>query len=286
MWRLGDFSLHLFNDASAWVDPGGMFGLVPRALWSRHYAVDERQLLNTANHNLLIRADGQNILVDTGFGNCLSASQRKRRSIAQFDGAHKGLAALGIAPADIDIVVNTHLHDDHCTGNFRIDASGARRVAFPNAVYFAQRREYEDACQPNERTRATYLPQNYLPLYESGQLQLLDGDCEIATGINALVTPGHTPAHMSLRLSSRGQHAAFVCDLASLSIHFERLAWMSAYDVEPLVTLETKRQWQPWALESGALLIFPHDAKTPAGRLAQGDSGRPRLVPVDFPLTT
>ena len=281
MWRIGEFELHLFNDASAWVDPGGMFGLVPRALWSRYYAVDDRQLLQTANHNLLIRARGHNILVDTGFGNCLSQSQRKRRSITQFDGTQAGLAALGITPGDIDLVVNTHLHDDHCTGNFRLDAAGERQPAFPNASYVVQRREYAEACAPNERTRATYLPANYQPLYEAGQLQLLDGDCEVAPGIQALVTPGHTPAHMSLRIRSQGQHAAFVCDLASLAIHFERLAWMSAYDVEPLVTLETKRRWQPWAQQTNALLIFPHDAKTPAARLRQDENGRPRLVAVD-----
>lgn len=150
MWRIGDFELHLFNDASAWVDPGGMFGLVPRALWSRYYSVDERQLLHTANHNLLIRAAERNILVDTGFGNCLSQTQRKRRSITQFDGTHAGLAALGIAAGDIDLVVNTHLHDDHCTGNFRLDAMGQRQPAFPNARYVVQRREYAEACAPNE----------------------------------------------------------------------------------------------------------------------------------------
>ena len=278
MWRIGDFELHLFNDASAWIDPGGMFGLVPRVLWSRYYAVDDRQLLNTANHTLLIRSDRQNILVDTGFGNCLSETQRKRRNIADFDGTRKGLAALGISPDNIDIVVDTHLHDDHCTGNFRLDENGERLPAFPNATYLVQRREYEDACAPNERTRATYLPQNFMPLRESGQLRLLDGDAEIAPGVTAHVTPGHTPAHMSLRIASRGQHAAFICDLASLAIHFERLAWMSAYDVEPLVTLETKRAWQPWALETGALLFFPHDMKIPAGRLTKGENGWLRVV--------
>lgn len=281
MWRIGDFELHLFNDASAWVDPGGMFGLVPRALWSRYYAVDERHLLQTANHNLLIRAAGRNILVDTGFGNCLSETQRKRRSITHFDGTHAGLTALGVAADDIELVVNTHLHDDHCTGNFRLDANGERHPAFPNASYVVQRREYIEACAPNERTRATYLPANFQPLYESGQLRLLDGDSEIAPGIQALVTPGHTPAHMSLRISSQNEYAAFVCDLASLAIHFEHLAWMSAYDVEPLVTLETKRRWQTWALDTNALLIFPHDAQTPAGRLTQPEKGRPRLAAVD-----
>jgi len=257
-----------------------MFGLVPRALWSRYYTVDSRHLLPTANHNLLLRASGKNILVDTGFGNCLSAAQRKRRSVAGFDGTQAGLAALGLVAADIHIVVNTHLHDDHCTGNFRRDAAGRRRPAFPKAEYLTQRREYEDAIAPNERTRATYLPANYQPLYESGQLRLLTGDSEILPGISALLTPGHTPAHMSLRLESQGEQAAFLCDLASQSVHFERLAWMSAYDVEPLVTLETKRGWQEWALATAALLIFPHDALRPAGRLKKTESGRLALEPV------
>ncbi len=281
MFRIGDIEVYLFNDAATWVDTGGMFGLVPRALWSRYYAVDARHLLKTATHNLLIRAGGQNIIVDTGFGNCLSAAQRKRRSVTDFDGTHAGLTALGIAPADIDIVIDTHLHDDHCTGNFRLDAAGARQPAFPNAEYLVQAREYHEAMQPNERTRATYLPANYQPLYESCQLRLLEGDSEILPGIDALVTPGHTPAHMSLRLASQGAQAAFLSDLASQAIHFERLGWMSAYDVEPLVTLETKRHWQKWALATQALLIFPHDALRPAGRLIENEQGRLTVQPVE-----
>lgn len=280
MIRIGDIEIYLFNDATTWVDPGGMFGLVPRLLWSRYYRVDERQLLKTANHTLLVRAGGKTMLVDTGFGNCLSASQRRRRAVTHFDGSQAGLAALGIAAADIDIVINTHLHDDHCTGNFRLDADGQRQPAFPNAIHLVQRREYADAGAPNERTRATYLPQNYQPLYAEGRLQLLDGDYELAPGIDLLLTPGHTPAHMSLRLNSRGETAAFLCDMASLAVHFERLAWMSAYDVEPLITLETKRAWQRWALETGALCIFCHDAHVPAARLQLDERGRPKIQPV------
>ena len=282
MFRIGDIDVYLFNDATTYIDTGGMFGLVPRVLWSRHYSVDDRHLLKTANHNLLIRAAGQNIIIDTGFGNCLSESQRKRRSVTDFDGTQSGLAALGIAPNDIDIVIDTHLHDDHCTGNFRLDADGSRTPAFAQATYLVQRREYHDAIQPNERTRATYLPQNFVPLYETGKLRLLDGDSEIVPGVTALVTPGHTPAHMSIRIESNGEHAAFLCDLASMAVHFQRLAWMSAFDVEPLVTLETKRRWQQWALETNALLFFPHDAYTPAGRLTQDESGRLQIKPLPF----
>lgn len=282
MFRIGDIEIYLFNDATTWVDPGGIFGLVPRVLWSRYHEADARNLIQTANHNLLIRAAGHNIIVDTGYGNCLSESQRKRGGITHFDGTQRGLGSLGIAPADIDIVIDTHLHDDHCTGNFRLSADGSRAPAFPNAEYLAQRREYEDAIHPNERTRATYLPDNYVPLYESGQLRLLDGDCEVVSGVSVLKTPGHTPGHTSVRIESGGQHAAFLCDLASLAVHFERLAWMTAYDVEPLVTLETKRAWQGWALETNALLIFPHDIVGPAGRLTQDERGRCALQPVEF----
>lgn len=282
MLRIGDIDVHLFNDATTWIDPGGMFGLVPRVLWSRYYVADERNLVQTANHNLLVRAAGLNIIVDTGFGNCLSDSQRRRRSVAHCDGTQHGLHSLGIAPEEIDIVIDTHLHDDHCSGNFRLNADGSRWPAFPNAVYLTQRREYEDAIRPNERTRATYLPDNYVPLYESGQLRLLNGDCEIAPGVSAHVTPGHTPAHMSVRIESSGQYAAFLCDMASLAAHFERLAWMTAYDVEPLVSLETKRAWQRWALDTDALLIFPHDAMKPAGRLILDERGQYFVQPVDI----
>lgn len=283
MFRIGEIEVYLFNDATSHMDPGGLFGLVPRVLWSRYYQADARHLVKSAYHNLLIRAGGRQIIVDTGFGNGLSDLQRQRRHITFTDGTQAGLAALGIAPKDIDIVLDTHLHDDHCGGNFRLNSDGSRAPAFPKATYFVQRREYRDATDPNERTRATYLPANYQPLYESGQMQLLDGDAEIAPGLTALVTPGHTPAHMSVRIKSNGQHAAFLCDLASLAVHFERLAWMSAFDVEPLVTLETKRKWQRWALETGALLIFPHDAQTPAGRLIRDERDRPKIQPVDIP---
>ena len=134
--------------------------------------------------------------------------QRRFLRIENADGTHEGLNALGIAPDDIDIVIDTHLHDDHCTGNFRLDATGERAPAFPKAEYIVQRREYADATNLNERTRATYRLENYVPLYESGQLRLLDGDCEIAPGVSAVLTPGHTPGHMSIRVESAGESAA------------------------------------------------------------------------------
>lgn len=281
MLKIGDIKVYIFNDAATWVDPGGPFGLVPRVLWSRYVEPDERHLVPMGTHNLLIQAAGKNIIVDTGFGNMLDAEVQKRYNMTSSDGTHRGLAEIGISADDIDIVIDTHLHGDHCTGNHRINSDGDIVPAFPNAEYVVQRREYDDACQPNERTRATYLLPNYVPLVESGQMRLLEGDTEIVSGVTGIVTPGHTPAHMSVRIESNGQYGAFLCDLSTFAIHFERLGWMTAFDVEPLITLETKRVWQQWALETNAILIFPHDMVKPMGQLTQNEKGHMIVQPLD-----
>jgi glyoxylase-like metal-dependent hydrolase (beta-lactamase superfamily II) len=154
---------------------------------------------------------------------------------------------------------------------------------FPNAEYVVQRREYEDAIHPNERTRATYIAENFQPLVESGQMRLLDGDTDLAAGIRGIVTPGHTPGHMSVVLQSDGDTLAFLCDLSTYAIHFERLAWMTAFDVEPLITLETKRKWQKWALDTNAILVFPHDTRRPMGRFSLDERGRGVVTPISEP---
>jgi glyoxylase-like metal-dependent hydrolase (beta-lactamase superfamily II) len=114
-------------------------------------------------------------------------------------------------------------------------------------------------------------------------MRLLDGDAELLPGIHGVITSGHTPAHMSIRFESGEQHALFVADLASYAVHFERLAWMTAYDIEPMITLETKRKWQQWALDTNALLIFQHDPKIRAGKLVQ-DGERRRIEPIEVEL--
>ncbi|PJF26783.1 MAG: MBL fold metallo-hydrolase [Phototrophicales bacterium] len=285
MIQIGDMSLHLINDSQIMSDAGGVFGLVPRALYKSYAMPDADNLLPSNHHCLYVEAHGKKILVDVGYGDKLTD---KQKAFLRFtpDGGRllDALARLGVSPAEIDLVINTHLHNDHAGGNTAYAPDGEIVPVFPNAEYVVQRREYEDAMRPNERTRATYLPMNYQPLVERGQMRLLDGDTELLPGIFGIVTPGHTPGHMSIRFESGGQQVAFVCDMATYAIHFERLGWMTAYDVEPLITLETKRVWQAWALETSALLIFPHDPFIPAGRLAQMEDGKPQIIKleVDF----
>lgn len=282
MLRIGDLEIHLLLESRTQADGGGAFGLVPRAMWSREMMPDADNLVPMNQNLLLVRVGGKTILIDTGIGSKMPARWQEIWHLTYPNGPlSESLARLGLTPASIDLVINTHLHNDHAGGNTVPGEDGVLRATFPNAEYVAQRREYEDGMRPNERTRASYIPVNYAPLVGSGQMRLLDGDTELAPGLFGVVTPGHTPAHMSIRFESRGQHALFTCDMATYSVHFEKLGWMTAYDVEPLITLETKRRWQQWALETNALLIFPHDPLRPVARLLPVEGGRPVLQAVD-----
>ncbi len=284
MIQIGDIRIHLINDCDIMVDPGGAFGLVPRALWSPLLPPDEDHLVPMVQTCVLIQTSGMNILCDVGYGHKLTEKQKQFMKLQRPRGdVLAGLDRLGLRADDIQLVINTHLHGDHCGGNTYYDAEGRVQPTFPRAQHVVQRREYEDATHPNERTRATFIQDNHVPLYESGQLRLLDGDTDLAPGVRGIVTPGRTPGHMSVLIESRGEYALFVCDLASYAIHFERLGWMTGYDVEPLVTLETKRIWQRWALETNAVLIFPHDSQRHAGRYVQ-EGDRARVVSLDEPF--
>ena len=283
MFQIGDIEIHLIRDSYILTDGGGMFGLVPRKLWSRYVQPDENNLIVSNTLCLLVKADGKNIVIDTGFGSSPNDNALRYMELFHPDGTLlDGLKRLNLSPEDIDIVINTHLHMDHCNGNTYTDENGDIKATFPNAKHVVQLREYEDAMHPNERTRATYLPVNYEPLYKSGQLELLDGDTEIVSGVRGVVTPGHTPGHMSIVFESSGEHAMFVCDMASMAIHFERLAWMTAYDVEPLVTLESKRKWQQWAIEHDALLFIVHDPNMPVARLRPNEQGIPKMQAIEY----
>jgi glyoxylase-like metal-dependent hydrolase (beta-lactamase superfamily II) len=258
--RLGNTSLYIVNDGFAWMDGGGHFGLVPKVLWEKVVQADELNRIPMALNCLLVVSEGKRILVDTGFGDKLSPKERQIYSIAGENRLVGDLCRLGFAPDDIDIVINTHLHSDHCGGN-TILREGEVVSTFPRAEYWIQRLEWADARYPNERTRATYLTENFVPLEKRGQLRLLYGDTRVTAEVGCIVTRGHTRSHQSVVIESGGETAIYLGDLASWTIQMERLAWISAFDAEPLETIETKRRIKNWALEKNALLIFDHDSR-------------------------
>lgn len=281
MPRLQNIEYHIVSDGVAWVDGGGAFGLVPRTIWAEKVRPDEHNRIPFALNSLLIRSEGQTILVDTGYGDKFDEKAQRRAALERPQGSLlNGLAQLGVKPEEIDIVINTHLHADHCGGNTRRE--GERLVpVFPNARYLIQRLEWADALAPNERTRATYLPDNYLPLQASGQLGLIDGYTHVTGEVRTAITRGHTRAHQVVILESKGETALFMADLASLHYHLERLAWVPAYDLEPMESIETKRYWQQWLIAREALIIFQHNVQIPVGRLRR-DGKNFRVEPVEL----
>lgn len=266
---MSDFEFHLVSDGVFWGDAGGAFGLVPKVLWEKVLQPDALNRVPFALHCLLVRSQGKTILVDTGMGDKLTPEEYAQWNLQRPEGGLlQALARLGVSPGDVDIVINTHLHADHCGGNTRLQ-EGQPVATFPNAEYWVQRLEYAEASFPNERTRATYIAANFRPLEASGQLRLLNGDTRVTSEVRTVITRGHTRAHQSVILEAGREPVLYVADMASFAVHFERLAWLTAYDVEPLENLETKRRWQRWALERNALLLFEHDVHTPIGRLTE-----------------
>ncbi len=186
-----------------------------------------------------------------------------------------GIRHAGFQPEDVDIVLNTHLHFDHAGGNTLLDEDGEIRPAFPGARHVVQKGELEFAHSRNERIRASYILDNFDPVTEAGLWDLVEGEAEITRGVRVVPTPGHTPHHHSVLVESDGETACYLADVCPTSAHIP-LPWIMGYDLEPLVTLESKRGLWTRAREEDWLLIFEHDPRVPWGRL-DPDADTPRL---------
>lgn len=271
--KFGDLEIHRVSDGIVHVDAGGPFGLVPRPLYATGYPTDDLNTIPMALTCLLVRTAGKTVLIDTGMGDKLDAEAQARWRLERPDGGLlDSLARLGVAPSDVDLVVNTHLHGDHCGGNTR-RSNGRLVPTFPQATYLVQRMEWAEASHPDSRTRSTYSAENFDPLLRDGRMRLLHGDHTVAPGVECVVTPGHTRAHQSVILTGGGWHGFYPADLASYAVHLARLSWMTAYDAEPLETLRTKARWQPWLSERAAWVFFEHDAGIPVAQLVRSGRG-------------
>lgn len=274
----GRFRLHALEAGMQRLDGGAMFGVVPKPLWQKRIPADDRNRIPLAMRCLLVETPDALVLIDTGAGNKESdkfvdiygiqnAGEPTRLEDAVRDA--------GFEPEDVDIVIDTHLHFDHAGGNCFEDDEGRVHPSFSDAEYIVQRGEWDFAHRKNERIQASYLPHNFGPVDEAGLFRFIEGEREVLPGIRVLPTPGHTPHHQSVLLESEGRTACYLADLIPTTAHLP-LPWIMGYDVEPLVTLETKRELLARAREEEWLLIFEHDPVTPWGTLDPGEQ-RPRL---------
>jgi glyoxylase-like metal-dependent hydrolase (beta-lactamase superfamily II) len=266
--KLGELEFHILTDGTFRLDGGAMFGVIPRTMWERVQPPDDRNRITLSMNSLLIRTAGKQMLVETGAGDKWDA---KRREIYAFEGRRlpEQLAAHGVRPEQIDIVVNTHLHFDHCGWNTRT-VGGKVVPTFPNARYVVQRGELEHAKDPTERDRASYLPENFEPIEAARQWDLVEGDCEIAPGVELIRIPGHTADMMCVRLSGGDRSAVLLADLVPTTAHLP-LPWIMGFDSYPLTTLENKKKWLPELVQNQSLALFVHDVTVPAARLHKQD---------------
>jgi glyoxylase-like metal-dependent hydrolase (beta-lactamase superfamily II) len=269
--KIGAWTVHAIQAGGQMLDGGAMFGVVPKPLWERRIPADARNRIPMGMRCLLIEHDVGLILIDTGAGNKESEKFYDIYGIENSGGEERtaleaGIRAAGHRPEDVSLVINSHLHFDHAGGNSYRDVEGDVRLSLPNARYVVQSGEYHFATHTNERTAASYFPHNFVPVYEAGRYDLVEGEREIVPGITVVPTPGHVPFHQGILIESAGAKAFYLADLVPTAAHLP-LPWIMGYDLEPLVTLETKRRILKRAMEEGWLVIFEHDATNAWGRV-------------------
>jgi glyoxylase-like metal-dependent hydrolase (beta-lactamase superfamily II) len=268
-FQVGGLRCHTLEGGIQRLDGGAMFGVVPRVLWTRRVQPDDRNRIPLALRCLLVEHPDGLVLIDNGLGNKEDAKFLDIYGVENegLEGATQledALATVGFLPRDVRWMINTHLHFDHAGGNTTMDPDLEDdprrhvRPTFPNATYVVQRGDLELGQYRNERIRASYLPHNFDPITAAGRWRLLEGDGELLPGISVRLTPGHVPFHQAVLVQDRGETAVFFADLIPTVAHLP-LPWIMGYDLEPLRTLESKRQLLADAVSGGWRLVFEHD---------------------------
>jgi len=252
--------LHLFNISNFKVDGGAMFGVIPKALWSRVYPSDENNLVTLTLNSLIVETGDRVILVDTGWGDKQDDRFFRHVYLHGGEGLTGGLKSRGYSPEDITDVVLTHLHADHCGGCVRNKPEGTGfELVFPEAMYHVSRVQYEWASANNLREADAFLEENILPLAQSGRLNLVDEEGELFKDFSVRICFGHTPGLMIPVIDYKGRKLVYTGDLIPTMAHIP-LIWNMSYDIESLKTIEEKRNILQEALEGNYILVFQHDA--------------------------
>jgi len=268
--NLADFELTAVSDGLYRLDGGAFFGIIPKSMWSKKVQADENNLVPVGLNSIVVQTGKQTVLIETGIGNKLS--EKMQMIYGQPAKLLENLSAAGVSPEEIDIVINSHLHFDHCGWNtFRQD--GKVVATFPKAKYYAPEGEWRHGHKPLERDAISYIGENYDPLVESGQMKLLRGDQEIVPGVSVKVFPGHTETMQAIILQSGGKTACYISDLIPTTAHLD-LTWGMAFDLFPVQTIESKKKYYAQAIPEKWLTMFTHDAQVAWGYVEKDERGK------------
>jgi glyoxylase-like metal-dependent hydrolase (beta-lactamase superfamily II) len=272
--KVGSLELTPLFDGFFRLDGGAMFGVVPKPLWERRAPADERNRIRLGLRPLLVRGK-KTMIIDAGIGAKMDAKSVEIYGIDRSRNLDHTLGEAGLEAADIDIVLASHLHFDHAGGFTAVGESGRIVPRFPRARYVVRTAEWEDATHPHERNRASYLPENFVPLAEAGVLDLVAGDEWIMPGVRVVRTGGHAMHHQIVMIESEGRTAVFAADLMPTTAHIDE-PWIMGYDLYPMDTLAFKRQFVREAIEREYLVFFEHDPEVAAGYI-RDENGRRRV---------
>jgi glyoxylase-like metal-dependent hydrolase (beta-lactamase superfamily II) len=265
--------IDLFNIANFKVDGGAMFGVVPKALWSRVYPPDENNLIVLTLRSLIVETDGHIILIDTGWGDKQGEKFFRHVYLHNGEGLIEGLNNRGYKPEDITDVVLTHLHADHCGGGVVKSKTGTGfELTFPDAIYHVSRTQWEWAVKNNPREEDAFLEENILPIMQSGRISLVDEECELFEGFSVRIYFGHTPGLMIPFISYKEKTLVYTGDLIPTVAHLP-LIWNMGYDIESLKTIDEKSKLLEEALPNDYILVFQHDESVECCTLEMTEKG-------------
>ncbi|HEV2275855.1 MAG TPA: MBL fold metallo-hydrolase [Acidobacteriaceae bacterium] len=276
---LGEFEITILSDGFYLLDGGAMFGVVPKTLWEKRAPANESNQILLGTNTIVVRDGKRTIVIETGIGNKLPEKLRAIYDAKQI--LPGSFRAAGVRPEEVDIVINSHLHFDHCGWNTTKSEDGRIIPTFPNARYFAHRGEVEHGRLQLDRDRISYIADNYEPLIASGQMTLIDppaGGLEIVPGVSVEVFPGHTAQLMAVMIDSGGRRACYASDLIPTSAHLEP-TWVMGYDLYPLTSIEQRKRFLRRAIPEEWLILFTHDHHHPMGLLGWSERGKPEFKP-------
>jgi len=267
---ISDFEITAVSDGIYRLDGGAFFGVIPKVMWGKKVKADAENYVPVGLNSVVVRTGQQTILIETGIGNKLP--ERLIKIFGQPAKLLDNLAVAGVSPDDVDIVINTHLHFDHCGWNTMLQ--GDRVVpTFPKAKYYAPEGEWQHGRLQLERDAISYMSDNYDPLIKTGQMELLQGDREIVPGVSVQVFPGHTQTMQAVIIKSRGQTACYISDLIPTSAHID-LTWGMAFDLFPLLTIESRKRYYAQSIPEKWLTMFTHDPNIPWAYLEKDERGK------------
>lgn len=268
--KLDQVEIYSFVENRFKVDGGAMFGVVPKIIWEKLVYCDSENRVDLDLNLLLVKTKDKNILIDAGVGNALTDRMKKIYGIEKDSNLCEGLAIYGLKPEDIDLVILTHLHLDHAGGVVKFNENGEKIPSFPNAKHVIQSQEWKDAMTPDERTMATYFPDNFSVLENLKLVELVDGEKEVAPGIKVIPTGGHTRGHQAIFIETENGNILCPGDIIPTQNHV-KIPYVASVDLYPLETMRVKKELLEKCLNNGWSVAFDHDTELKLAKLKKKD---------------